>query len=163
MVSRPTLSTIPRFITSEATSRIVHLALPSGGGPQTSATMAASSTLSSMGSPPGRGLSSSAACNPSLLYRSATRFTSRWYPPTALAAASTDSPLSSCSSVRIRRQVRAESFCRFRRFSSLRSAADNFSRGGRAAVLTFTPTLRSRKPIRPQEPPDHNRAVGALV
>lgn len=101
-----------------------------------------------------------AASSPSALYRSATRFTSRWYPSTALAAASTVSPLSSCSSVRIRRHVRAESFCCFNRFSSLRSEAVNFKRGGRA-VLAFTPTLRSRNRVRLQEQSDHNRPVGA--
>ena len=98
--------------------------------------------VSSFFSPPGRGSSASAACSPLARYRSATRFTSRWYPPTALAAARIDSPWSSCSSVKIRRHVRDESFCCFNRFSSARSAADNFNRGG--AVLAFTPTLRSR-------------------
>jgi len=152
MVSRPTFLTIPRFITSAVTSRIVHRALPSGGGPQTSATIAASSTLSSFRSPPGRGSSASAASRPLALYRSATRFVSRWYPPTALDAASTDKPLSRCSSVRMRRHVRAESFCCLRRFSSLRSAADSFNRAGRA-VFAFTPTLRSRNRSRRMSDP----------
>lgn len=143
MVSRPTRFTIPRFITSDVIKRTVHRPCPSGGGPQTSATIAASSTLSSIRSAPGRGSSASADVRPAELYRSATRFTSRWYPPTAFAVASTDKPLSRCSSVRIRRHVRADNFSpAFSFFNSSRSAGLSFRRGGRAG-LSFTLTLRS--------------------
>ncbi len=144
MVSLPTFRTIPRFITSVVTRRTVHRAFPSGGGPQTNATTAASSTLSSLRAPPGRGSSRSAACSPSARNRVSTRPTSRWYPPTAAAAARTDRPESRCSSVRIRRQVLADSFSppAFIRFSSRWSRADNFNLGTRFA-LPVTSTLRS--------------------
>lgn len=77
MVSRPMCFTIPRFIASLVARRIVHRLFPAGGGPQTSATIADSSTLSSFRSPPGRGLSLSAASRPLARYRFATRETSR--------------------------------------------------------------------------------------
>jgi hypothetical protein len=47
------------------------------------------------------------------------------------------------------------------RFSSPRSAADNFNRGDRFG-LTFTLTLRSRNRSARKERTDHNRSVGAL-
>jgi hypothetical protein len=64
IVSRPTRGTIPRRTASAAMSAVDQVARPSGAGPQTSATMAASWLLSSMRDGLGRGSSDRACTSP---------------------------------------------------------------------------------------------------
>lgn len=136
------LSTMPRRLTSSAMSRVLQRARPSGGGPQTNATTAASWLLSSLWSGFGRASSDSACCRPPARYRFPTREISRGYPPTAIAVPRTVCSPSSSRSTRTRRQIRGFSgfLPRCMRSNSARSAADSFNPENRFA---FTPTLRS--------------------
>ena len=122
-------------------SRVLQRCCPLGGGPQTSATTAASWLLSSLRSGFGRGSSLSACCRPPARYRFATREISRGYPPTAIAVPRTVCPSSSSSSTRTRRHIRTFSgfLLRCVRSNSARSGAESFSPENR-----FVFTLRYR-------------------
>jgi hypothetical protein len=139
---------MPRRLTSSAMSRVLQRDWPSGGGPHTRATTAASWLLSSLCSGFGRGSSLSACCNPLFRYRLATRDISRGYPPTAIAVPRTVCPPSRSRSTRTRRQIRTFSgfLLRCIRASSARSAADSFSPEYR--VVFFT--LRYRSNLDPE-------------
>jgi hypothetical protein len=106
-----------------------HRAWPSGAGPQTMATTAATWVLSKSLFGFGRGSSESAASNPWAKYRLPTRETSRGYPPTAVAAERTEKPWWRRKRTRMRRQVRGAIRTRpdCMRLSRARSTAESLS------------------------------------
>ncbi len=90
----------------------------------------------------GRGLSVSACSSPPSRYRFPTRETSRGYPPTATAVALTEKPWLSISSVRIRRNSRAESRTPVR-FALSAAASDSVRVNPVNRVFVVIPGCRS--------------------
>jgi hypothetical protein len=108
MVSRPTCGTSCRWTALVAIRRTLQRACPTGGGPQTIATICWLWPGSNRRCLPGRGFSISAASRPSCSKRTAIARTaldeSDRFNPTSAAVC----PLSNCCSTKARRKTRAD-------------------------------------------------------
>jgi hypothetical protein len=109
MVSRLTGGPSFRFAASSAISRTLHRALPSGGGPQTMATIRCFCPAFSTRAWPGRGFSCKAESSPSSSYRRAIARTVFAATPAFAATCATFCPSSSWRKMEARRNTRADS------------------------------------------------------